>query len=272
MSRLPHHTRSVPHRSRGLVTLAVLALAASAGPGAAAGAPAVGERMALTAFADVTAGATAGPGARRAATGNLIRNGSAEKTKGTPDDFSRVTLKGWSVKKSEQFTAARYAADAPDPEEYGQRLAKNSPGPGSRGKNYFTGAYHTSSATTGRATQRLDLGSHRSLVKKGATFELSGWLGGYAGNKDRMQVTLTWLDRKGKKVGKPARLAPVTVADRDILTPGEPGDEVTLLAERTASGTVPKRARKAKVVLKALRGDSGVRAAYADKLSLKLRS
>ena len=272
MSRLPHDTRTVSHRSRGLVALAALALAASTGAGTATSATAAGPRAALTASPDVTAASVGAPGARRAGTGNLIRNGSAEKTKGTPDDFSRVTIKGWSVKKTEQFTAARYAADAPDPQAYGQRLAKNSPGPGRRGKNYFTGAYHTSSAATGRATQRIDLGDHRSLIKKGAQFDLSGWLGGYAGNEDRMQVTLTWLDRKGKKVGKPARLTPVTLADRDILTPGEPGDEVTLLAERTSSGSVPQRARKAKVVLKAIAGDAGVRAAYADKLSLKLRS
>ncbi|MBU2111353.1 MAG: hypothetical protein KKE65_06815, partial [Actinobacteria bacterium] len=240
MSRLPHHHRPVSHRSRGLAALAVLALTASTGPGTTPSAGAATGPAALTVSPATTAGPAAAPAARRAGTGNLIRNGSAEKTKGEPDDFSRVAIKGWSVKKSEQFTAARYAPEAPDPQAYGLRLSKNSPGPAGRGKNHFTGAYHTSSADTGRATQRIDLSRHRSLIRKGAQFDLRGWLGGYAGNEDRMQVTLTWLDRKGKKVGKFARLAPVTLADRDILTPDEPGDEVTLLAERTASGTVPK--------------------------------
>ena len=62
------------------------------------------------------------------------------------------------------------------------------------------------------------------------------------------------------------------MTDRDILTPEEPGDEVTLLAERTDSGSVPKKAWKATVVLKAIRGEAGVRAAYADRLSLELTS
>ena len=254
----------------GVAILAALTLTAAATPASALAPLDAGT---TTASAAVTDRPSASPTQeRRKRTGNLIRNGSAEKTKGAPSDSARVTVKGWKVKASDQFTAARYAEAAPDPEAFGTRLAKNSPGPDSRGKNYFTGAYHTSPVTSGSATQRIDLKRHRSLIKKGAQFELAGWLGGYASNEDRMKVTVTWLNRKGKKVGKPARLAPVTVTDRDILTPEEPGDEVTLLAERTDSGSVPKKAWKAKVVLKAIRGEAGVRAAYADRLSLKLTS
>lgn len=266
MSHPTQRTRPSSHRTGRLAVLAVLALTAATGPAVAYSSPEI------TPAAAVSAAPAAAESAQRAGTGNLIRNGSAEKTKGAPSDSARVTVKGWKVKASDQFTAARYAEAAPDPEAFGTRLAKNSPGPDSRGKNYFTGAYHTSPVTSGSATQRIDLKRHRSLIKKGAQFELAGWLGGYASNEDRMKVTVTWLNRKGKKVGKPARLAPVTVTDRDILTPEEPGDEVTLLAERTDSGSVPKKAWKAKVVLKAIRGEAGVRAAYADRLSLKLTS
>ncbi|MEN8675506.1 hypothetical protein [Nocardioides sp.] len=253
----------------GVAILAALTLTAGATPASALAPLDAGT---TTASAAVTDRPSASPTQeRRKRTGNLIRNGSAEKTKGAPSDFTKVAIKGWKVTGTDQFTAATYAPKAPDPQAYGIRLAKNSPGPGGRRNKYFTGAYHTSSAETGRATQTIDLAKQRSLIKQGARFDLVGWLGGYAGNEDRMKVTVKWLNAKGRKAGRPARLKPVTLQDRDILTPGSPGDEVTLLAKRTASGTVPRKARKARVTVQAV-GASGVRAAYADKLSLKLRS
>ena len=85
-----------------------------------------------------------------------------------------------------------------------------------------------------------------------------------------MAVTVTWLSRKGRKVGTPLRLKPVTRADRDP-SPDVEGDETTMLAKRVATGRVPGRAWKAKVQVVAKRGATGVTGAYADQLSLRIR-
>lgn len=232
----------------------------------------VAPLVALLAAALVWAAAP-GPAPAQAAgagwTGNLIRNGSAEKTTGKVTDYyPPATLKAWRT--TDAFTARRYDGNAPDPAAYGTYLAKNSPGPGSRGRQYFVGAYKTSSATTGRAVQVIGLKKHQSRIRKGARARLVGWLGGYPSNEDRMAVTVTWLSRKGRKVGTPLRLKPVTRADRDP-SPDVEGDETTMLAKRVATGRVPGRAWKAKVQVVAKRGATGVTGAYADQLSLRIR-
>lgn len=206
----------------------------------------------------------------RSWTGNLVRNGSAEKTSAAPTDYyPPVTVKGW--KATDSFTAAKYVAAVDDPYAYGNLLAKNSPGPGARGNKYFVGAYKTSSATKGRATQVVGLAKQRSRIKRGAQAKLVAWLGGYASNEDRMKVTLVWLTKGGKKIkGGTIRLSPVTRLDRDP-TPPEVGEEYTELQKRSGTAKVPGRAWKAKVQVIAVRGSSGVSGAYADKISLKLR-
>lgn len=257
-----HLSASTPLRRR-IAVAATLPLAASLGlmgPAHGGTAPEPSEAAARAAVA------SAGPWTK-----NLVRNGSAEKTRGVPDDFTKVKVLYWTVPKAQRFTANRYAKAVSDRYAYGNRLAVNSPGPGGRGKKYFAGSYRTGPATTGRATQVINLKKRAALIKKGAQFKLSAWLGGEAGNRDRMKVRLTWLTPKGKKVGKMAILAPVTRIQRDIVSPGEPGGEVTMLKLRTKLGAVPKAARKARIVLQAIKGDSGVSRAYADKISLRIR-
>ena len=78
--------------------------------------------------------------AKGKSTGNLIANSSAEKTAGKPSDFAPPAgLKGWKTQGN--FTARRYEGAVADPQAYGTFLAKNSPGPGSRGRNSFVGDY-----------------------------------------------------------------------------------------------------------------------------------
>ncbi len=201
-------------------------------------------------------------------TGNLIRNASAEKFTGDPDDFTQVQLKAWKIVGDDRFTANAYVPDLDDPDEYGSRLAMNSRGPGGRGEHYFAGAYKTSSAEHGRARQVVDLIPFVSRLKSGARFTLQGWFGGYAGNEDAMGLTLTWTTKQGKKVGRRVELDPVTLEERDLLSPGEPGEEITMLARRRSTGKVPRRARKARIALDSHNGAPG---AYADRLVLKLK-
>jgi hypothetical protein len=136
-----------------------------------------------------------------------------------------------------------------------------SPGPKSRGKNFFAGGPDGANVV---AVQTISLSAFASAIKAGdATFTLSGWLGGYADQGDEAFVELDWKDASGDVVGTSATLGPVTAAQRD---------DVTGMLKRATSGSVPSTARKAYLQLSLTRVDGSYNDGYADNLSLIVKT
>lgn len=191
-------------------------------------------------------------GAARAAkhSSNLIRNGSAEKTTPKPssDGEAKVALAHWKVSKKDQFTAVRYGTPAFPTAEAGATAG---------GKNFFAGGAH---GTRSSASQKVSLTQYAGWVKAGAHYTLSGWLGGYATQRDRAVVTVTWLNAHGKAI-RSKSIGPVTVKDRDSETE---------LLKRSAKGRVPGRATSARVVMTMNHAEGTYVDGYADKLKLVL--
>jgi hypothetical protein len=89
-------------------------------------------------------------------------------------------------------------------------------------------------------------------------FNLSGWLGGYAGQNDRVGMTATFLNASGGSVGS-AAVAPVTSSDRG---------GVTEFLHRSATGTLPAGTRSIKVDLVFTWTAGNTTDGYADDVAL----
>lgn len=132
--------------------------------------------------------------------------------------------------------------------------ASKDPGPEDRGANFFAGggvSYDT------ELSQLIDVDAIALAIDSGATYLLSGWLGGYAGQDDRASFTVTFLDPGGTHLGS-ATIGPIWASER--------GDQTGLLYVETM-GTVPQGTRQVEVTLEAI-WDSGSNDGYADNLSL----
>jgi hypothetical protein len=181
---------------------------------------------------------------------NLIGDPGAEQAK--PDsDGGTVPVPGWKSNKGSMFTAVAYGTAGGFP-------SQQSPGPASRGKNFFAGG---PSGNTSGASQIDSLARYEKLISSGkAKFKLSAWLGGYSTQGDYATLTVTWLTAKGAVLGH-TTIGPVTPAQRK---------DVTGLLSRSASGKVPASAGKADVTLHMVREDGEYVDGYADNLSLTI--
>ncbi len=183
---------------------------------------------------------------------NLIMDPGAERAKPISGG-GVVKVPGWKPAKGSMFTAVAWG----DPDGF---PGSGSPGPKSRGKNFFAGG---PSGNTSGASQVDSLTKYEKPISKGrATFKLSGWLGGYSSQTDRATLTVTWETAKGKVLGH-ATIGPVTAAQRK---------DVTGLLLRAKSGKIPSGARKAAVALHMVRDDGEYVDGYADNLSLTITS
>jgi hypothetical protein len=181
---------------------------------------------------------------------NLIADPGAELAKPDPDGGT-VPVPGWKSNKGSMFTAVAYGAAGGFPD-------KQSPGPKSRGKNFFAGG---PSGSTSGASQIDSLTRYEKLISSGkAKFKLSAYLGGYSSQGDYATLTVTWLTAKGAVLGH-TTIGPVTPAQRK---------DVTGLLPRSASGKAPAAARKADVILHMVREDGEYVDGYADNLSLTI--
>jgi len=178
---------------------------------------------------------------------NLVFNGDAEYERGYPNytDVPDAWAAGWY--DPGYLTVLQY--DAPD----GFPTSKD-PGPDDRGANFFGGggvSYDT------ELSQLIDVEALALPIDSGATYLLSGWLGGYAGQDDRASFTVAFLDPGGTNIGS-ATIGPIWALER--------GDQTGLLYVET-TGTVPQGTRQMEVTLDAI-WDSGYNDGYADNLSL----
>jgi hypothetical protein len=176
---------------------------------------------------------------------NLLVNPAAEVGACTTSGYDAMTVPGWSVING-----------SPDSVCYGSiGFPKvGSIGPHDAGRALFSGG------ATGDAvmSQSIDLTSAAREINIGeADYDLSGWLGGFAGQDDRVAVGVEFFDRGGDVLATDA-LSPVTNTDRS---------GITKLIARHASGGIPIGARTATVTL-TFRWTSGdTTDGYADDLS-----
>jgi hypothetical protein len=110
-------------------------------------------------------------------------------------------------------------------------------------------------------TQTVDVSADAGPIDGGAaTFDLSGWLGGYSSQKDRAGVTATFLGTTGASLGT-AQLGPVTARDRD---------GTSQFLQRTALGAIPPGTRSIKVDVTFTLTSGTITDGYADDLSLSV--
>lgn len=181
---------------------------------------------------------------------NLIFNGDAEFDRGfTSNNFDQYAS-GWDDPGPNQMNILTY--DAPN----GFPSASD-PGPSDRGDNFFSGGQSEESTMT----QLVDVSNLAALIDTGEVdFHLSGWLGGYASQDDRTQLTARFLDENESELGS-AILPAVTAADRSNQTG---------LLYRELFGDLPTTTRFVEFELYALRTGGGENDGYADNLSFVL--
>ena len=172
---------------------------------------------------------------------NLIVNGGAEAGTGS-------TLTGWTVVTGTTESVS-YSAGGGFP-------TAASPGPPDRGANFFAGGC---CAVTSQIRQSVDVSSAASQIDAGSvSFQLSGYLGGFGGQDNNAQVTITFFDGSAGALGSPVTIGPVLAVDRG---------SVTGMLLRTAAGDVPVGTRSIQVDL-IQTGDGFYNDGYADSLSL----
>ena len=134
------------------------------------------------------------------------------------------------------------------------------PGPADRGKYFFSCSTNYQEAA---AYQVIDIASASKLIDAGQVkFAFSGWLGGTADSPDNASLHLVFYDAAGAAVAPGTDFDPVTQAERGSRTG---------LWVRSASGTVPAGARRARVTLKFHRYQPiENNDAFADRISLIL--
>lgn len=179
---------------------------------------------------------------------NLIVNGDAEAGAGS-NEGNQVTVPDWTTTST--FTAVQYGASGGFP-------SPTDPGPTNRGNNFFAGGPGGALST---AMQTIDVSSGASTIDLGNTkFTLSGFLGGFADQRDNAVLSITFRASNDTSLGT-ASIGPVSNTDRNNLTG---------LLFRSDDGTVPTGTRLIDVTLTDTRLDGSYNDGYADNLSLIL--
>ena len=188
--------------------------------------------------------------AHPAAGPNLIKNGGADAGPAVANaSLVSASMPGWT--RTPGFTAVKYSAGGgfPDAAIAGQIGGK---------ANFFAGGPNVA---TSSATQVVSVSRFKVPIDAGQrVVTLSAFLGGYAGHRDSMSVTATFLSEAGRTLGS-LKVGPVTVAERN---------QATALIQKSTSKPVPKRTRSIQVKLVAKRMDQSYNDGYADNVSLTL--
>ena len=189
---------------------------------------------------------------------NLIYNGDAEDDRGFESSELDQAISGWIDPGPNGFTVIRYGAPAGFP-GYG------SPGPGAgpegagggRGQNFFCAG----SSEETSMSQMVDLMPLRAEIAAGEVrCVLSGWLGGFEGQGDGIEVVVIVYGAGGTEIGR-LSIGPVGAEER--------GNQ-TGLAERRAEGMLHAEARRLEVRVVGRRVEGVSSDGYADNLSLVL--
>ena len=189
----------------------------------------------------VTTGATVGA--------NLLVDPGAESIAGADGSSSIATPPGWTT--TGQLGAVSYAAGNGFP-------GQDTPGPTSRGSNFFSGGNVASST----ASQTISL-SGTNVASGNVSAQLSGWLGGYADKGDASTLTATFVNAGGTS------LATITLGP---VTPAQRGNNTEFLFVQSPTTAIPAAATSVIVTLTATRASGVTNDGYADNLSFNLVS
>ncbi len=190
---------------------------------------------------------------------NLIKNATAEEGEAAAVDDQVKFIPNWN--KEGYMTAFTYRAGSTTPWPDSSWPSRTSPGPASRGLNYFACA-SVDRVDECTADQTIDLEPAANIVDTAEVlYELSGYFGGSGLDASYAELKVEFYNSQGIKV------------DGNSIGAVSPGDRgaVTGLLERKASGKILAKTRKAKITLSLKRGGDWNRA-MADNLSFALFS
>ena len=186
----------------------------------------------------------------RAATtsANLLVDAGAESAaQCSSNGLDGMTMPGWTIVSGEP-NAVCYGAAGGYPDA-------STPGSSTRGKQFFAGG----ATGNGDLAQTVDVSSAAASIDAGGvSYNLSGWLGGYGNQNDRVGMTATFLNGSGASVGS-ATVAAVTNTDRG---------NTTKFLQRSATGSLPAGTRSVKVDLLFTWTTGNTTDGYADDVSL----
>jgi hypothetical protein len=177
---------------------------------------------------------------------NLIVNGDAEAgpSVASATSTTKVAVPSWTTVG--RFTVGTYGKDG--------FLQTKDPGPVTRGKQLFYGG---PGGAVSSASQVVDLSGAGTEIDAGLVqFHYSGYLGltgGSYGNIDEINITVDFQDTSGAVLLHAIANGP-SHDDADISGVG--------LLERSVSGSLPPKVRKAKVTIYLSTGGSGDRDSY----------
>jgi len=183
---------------------------------------------------------------------NLIVNGDFEKDAVTYDpqrsesqymSENNVMISGWNDRGPATLNVYDALGGVPVPPD--------------RGKNFFIG-YQACTID-----QEISVTDVSYKINRGnVLYELSGWIGGWEGHEDHLEITASFLDSSDKLIGS-AQIGPVTAEERNFQT---------CFVERSIRGIVPPGVRKIVISLRSIHGSGDTTDAYADNLKFVLSS
>ncbi|CAF4153584.1 unnamed protein product, partial [Adineta steineri] len=133
-----------------------------------------------------------------------------------------------------------------------------SPGPSDRGNCYFYG--QVSARTSMWQYINMTNSTNPILIDNQTVyFDFSAWIGGYAGDDDNAQVSLTFKDEADQSIDSTITLGPILAIDRK---------SVTSLLFRQANGLVPIGARSCMVIVTITRASGTVNDGDIDNIAL----
>jgi hypothetical protein len=177
---------------------------------------------------------------------NLLVNGDGEAGTCTADWSAVNTVPGWTVTQGNPSTVCYSISSF------------STPGNASGGSAFIADGPYGDSALR----QNVDVSSAASAIDGGnVTFNVSGWLGGYAAYNGQPVVTAVFLDANGKPLGTPAQLAGVNASARNSKTG---------FVAKSTTGNVPAGTRTISVLLQFTNTSASYNIGYADDLSLTL--
>jgi hypothetical protein len=181
---------------------------------------------------------------------NLVANGGAELGPAVSDSGGIVArIPGWT--RAGSFTVVKYGAPGGFPDLGVGKAVRG-------GKQFFAGGPANPGSS---ATQVVALSSLSHSIDTGTVrVTLSGYLGGFASQRDSLTVTATFLDGAGAKLGS-IQLGPVTAAQRK---------NATTLLPQSKQLVLPRRTRSVSLALRAVRTDGSYNDGYADNIALSL--
>jgi hypothetical protein len=180
--------------------------------------------------------------------GNLIVDGDAEAGDCSQSGYEETTNPGWTITSGgPNETCFNNTGGFP---------TASTPG-AQPGNAFFTGGTRGNSSLS----QTADVSQAATAIDAGtATYNLSGWLGGWQSQNDRVDLQATFLSASGATLGS-AIIGPVTNTDRG---------NTTEFLQRTATGTIPAGTRSVRFDLQFTWTAGGTTDGYADNLSFTI--